>query len=1270
MNGYRNLAYLALISIAGLIGPSNPRAADDKTVAKPLPPPIDLIPQEPAEPKPKPTPSQNVNRASSPEHVRVYAMKHASAGEMAAVLRTVLKLASATVDERTNTLVVNGSKEAHAHVVALLQELDRSVTQEAKAPPLIPSSQLAPLPGFETFEKPVPMAPVANKESVKILFLRNIDAVAAASSIKSILPKLKLSPEARTNSVLVLANEEEHQQVAAMLLKLDSSTDRQAIPPKLAQPIPSMSGEVAALRAASESLERQARDLADRLRSAEKKTSDSNSTLPRDPAPLREAVGKAYDARMKVYETELRQLRDRVQRLESAVRQQSASRDSEIKRRVDRLLAESRLPSPVPATPFDTPVPSTVVPQYPMPQIAEPRYITPPSQPQSPPVNYAVPSTTMPNTPTESRLPPATEPQIPRTQPSRRPRDAFTPDENNSFNPPANPQPNAADKTGRVVSSNGNVVLLRQPEEFVKAATKAREPIDRWTKEFKEFEAWCPNKLVDEARSFQNDTAKPESYASRAKEFHRLFDEYQTQMRLFEIAQLDAESSLKLQTQRAAALKKQVEAGTIPTSELNSSEFERRKAQSDVERIATVKQLYGNVREAFGPDPQKVPRQLPFFTRPETDIREVLWRRCELGLLSNAQSASPARLRNPLSGGLRIMRWGNKRFSPFDRVDTRMAIIVAVEGAATPTVESFLAVLDRHASKPLVHLTVDFNGTVVQIPLVLSGTLWTVGEIGEAGGKRVDEKGWLIDLAWPVDFLPGAPLKAQELNTGIEAYVLNNSAPFTVKCMGRLALQSDKRPGVTADRKFGKPPRPHDQVAILLRKLPELSETPTALNATDSGTVTPESPKNSGAGRPTVTSNTKDGASNRDVDRIMSGSSNVTLLRSADDFIKSAELAFGKLDVQAKYLKDLEEWAPWAYLQQENPKLDSYAVRAREFHRLYEEYQTQMRLLNSSVSEAKSAVELQKANRDIARRQAAAGAMSQSEDRAAQFALSKAESELERISTIASLYNTIKSAFGPNPDQQPKTWTWKAHAENDPRDILWKRHGLAVRRLTSERFPVAATSNGALKGIDAGLEIRDAAPIDGGGIENLPRGHIIIGVDKYAVKCIANFLWIAERSKEKKFVDLTIARPSGKTLIVYRQAFPILGSLRYVGQINSDPRSSNGDRRWHFIANRYGHRELKVGMEVLVLPRNQGSVEDMRICRIVSLSGTVDGELTPVDASKVIGNNDIVALLKKDTPEPAVPALELKAVTSQSTTLDSNEPPALPLSKPLPTSAN
>ena len=137
---------------------------------------------------------------ADPEVLQVFQLAHAPASRVREALAPVVPVVSMTVDERTNSLIINASRSRVARAAEVIERLDVEIKP-------VPSEAAAPIPQLE--------AEVARYR------LANAPAESLRSAVSLLAPASDVQVDSRTNTLLVRAVPSVQQRVAELVRGLD-----------------------------------------------------------------------------------------------------------------------------------------------------------------------------------------------------------------------------------------------------------------------------------------------------------------------------------------------------------------------------------------------------------------------------------------------------------------------------------------------------------------------------------------------------------------------------------------------------------------------------------------------------------------------------------------------------------------------------------------------------------------------------------------------------------------------------------------------------------------------------------------------------------------------------------------------------------------------------------------------------------------------------------------------------------------------------------------
>lgn len=138
-------------------------------------------------------------------------LKHTSASDVVAAIQKVVgKDVAVSADPKTNSVVVAGNHTAIKEVLRIIEELDA----KPKAAPPIYGSGPPMVPGGMG----APPKPAGN---LTIVALRNATASEMATVLKKVFPAAEVTPEPRSNQLLIRADAATLEELKALITKLD-----------------------------------------------------------------------------------------------------------------------------------------------------------------------------------------------------------------------------------------------------------------------------------------------------------------------------------------------------------------------------------------------------------------------------------------------------------------------------------------------------------------------------------------------------------------------------------------------------------------------------------------------------------------------------------------------------------------------------------------------------------------------------------------------------------------------------------------------------------------------------------------------------------------------------------------------------------------------------------------------------------------------------------------------------------------------------------------
>ncbi|MCR4425992.1 MAG: secretin and TonB N-terminal domain-containing protein [Firmicutes bacterium] len=148
--------------------------------------------------KTEPAPAGVKPAAADSELVEVVRLDYAQAKMVRETVAAVVREGKVQVDERTNSLVIAGTKDAIAKAARLVRVLDIPVEQAPAPPP-----------------------PEPDPETVEIRKLNYAPASKVREALSLIIPVAKVTVDERTNSLILVATATQHAQVQELISRLD-----------------------------------------------------------------------------------------------------------------------------------------------------------------------------------------------------------------------------------------------------------------------------------------------------------------------------------------------------------------------------------------------------------------------------------------------------------------------------------------------------------------------------------------------------------------------------------------------------------------------------------------------------------------------------------------------------------------------------------------------------------------------------------------------------------------------------------------------------------------------------------------------------------------------------------------------------------------------------------------------------------------------------------------------------------------------------------------
>lgn len=184
----------------------------------------EVEPEPVAVPEPEPAPV---------ETVRIVALEHAPAPEMAEMLRVMLEQGKVQADPRTNSLVVLADDEAWARAERIIRGLDLPVPEPV-------SDMVAAAPAPEEAVLTLPAEPIKPEpaDAVRVIKVNWAPVAQIRSALTPVLDQVRLGYDERSNSLVVVSVPEQIQRVEEVVALLDVPLPEPAEEPVQGTPAP------------------------------------------------------------------------------------------------------------------------------------------------------------------------------------------------------------------------------------------------------------------------------------------------------------------------------------------------------------------------------------------------------------------------------------------------------------------------------------------------------------------------------------------------------------------------------------------------------------------------------------------------------------------------------------------------------------------------------------------------------------------------------------------------------------------------------------------------------------------------------------------------------------------------------------------------------------------------------------------------------------------------------------------------------------------------
>lgn len=178
-------------------------------------------------------------------------------------------------------------------------------------------------------KSPPPADPAQSKKLLQIFHLKHTHANALAPLLQSIIPDATFTPEDQTNSLIISATEDQFDVIKSLIQDLDTAPIGREESGKTATP--------QSIETTRDDYNAKQREAASVVRSLANEEDEEAAGQLR--ARLKRLVSEAFDLRQKLQRAELGLLKERMQIVETRLRQRETLRKQIIERRVESLLA-------------------------------------------------------------------------------------------------------------------------------------------------------------------------------------------------------------------------------------------------------------------------------------------------------------------------------------------------------------------------------------------------------------------------------------------------------------------------------------------------------------------------------------------------------------------------------------------------------------------------------------------------------------------------------------------------------------------------------------------------------------------------------------------------------------------------------------------------------------------------------------------------------------------------------------------------------------------
>lgn len=155
------------------------------------------------------------------EELHVVMLKHASAAQVKQALAPVVPLSNVTVDERTNSVIMVATESRAARALAVIDKLDVPIAESTAG-----TAQASAI---------IAEAPVVEQPMVMTHAVKNADAAGLKPAVGLLVQSANIQIDARTNTLVVLAEPSVQRRVAELVASLDVPLPA---PPAAPQPEP------------------------------------------------------------------------------------------------------------------------------------------------------------------------------------------------------------------------------------------------------------------------------------------------------------------------------------------------------------------------------------------------------------------------------------------------------------------------------------------------------------------------------------------------------------------------------------------------------------------------------------------------------------------------------------------------------------------------------------------------------------------------------------------------------------------------------------------------------------------------------------------------------------------------------------------------------------------------------------------------------------------------------------------------------------------------